>query len=196
MSQASPPDEDSKARLGATDFAGSPSPVRRAAWPVAVALGAAAIAGALWVGSGQLGPTLELPPERAEASRGPDTPVRDPARDAAIEASRTAIDAQDWKTAQRLLAPLVAANPADAEAQYNLGLANHRTGNYNAARSGYLRALRAKPNFPDARYNLAVLTWSRGVKDEARHHVAQFVAAWPDDPRGGELRALVGTAGP
>ena len=71
---------------------------------------------------------------------------------------------------------------------------HHRRNAYNAARSGYLAALRADPGYSDARYNLAVLCWHRGVAPEARHHAEKFRTAYPDDPRGAKLETLMAAA--
>ena len=160
-----------------------------------VLVGAAALAAAaLWFGSTQLGGGGDPVTAPGVPETSGDARPADPDRDAAIEASRAAINADDPERAAEILVPLVEANPEDAAAQYNLGVASHKSGKYNAARSGYLRALRANPEFPDARYNLVVLTWNRGVQEEARHHLRKFKEAWPNEPRIAELEALVGAA--
>ena len=117
-------------------------------------------------------------------------------RPAQLQSAKIAILRERYDDAEALLRPLVDADPNDADAHYNLGLVAHRRNRYNAARSGYLAALRAKADYPDARYNLAVLTWNREVKGEARHHVARFIEQWPTDPRTPQLVALVGAAEP
>jgi len=117
-------------------------------------------------------------------------------RPAQLQSAKIAILREHYDDAEARLRPLVEADPKDADAHYNLGLIAHRRNRYNAARSGYLAALRAKANYPDARYNLAVLTWNREVKGEARHHVARFIEQWPADPRTPELIALVGARAP
>jgi tetratricopeptide (TPR) repeat protein len=112
-------------------------------------------------------------------------------RDATVAAAKLAIALSRHDEAIGLLEPLVAASPRDAIAQYDLGLAHHRRNDYNGARRGYLAALRADPSLADARFNLAVLCWQRGIQGEGRHHVDKFLAAFPEDPRGAELKAML-----
>lgn len=111
-------------------------------------------------------------------------------RDAALLAGKLAILRDDLDEAARLLTPL-AADGKDALVLYNLGLVAQKRGRYNDARSRYLAALQADPTYAPARFNLAVLTWEAGAKDEAQHHARKFLAAAPDDPRGEELRKLI-----
>jgi len=111
-------------------------------------------------------------------------------RDAQLLAAKLAILRDDLDVAARLLEPL-AADGRDALVLYNLGLIAQRRGTYNVARSRYLAALKADASYAPARYNLALLTWDAGIKDEARHHAARFLELSPNDPRGAELRAKV-----
>ena len=108
-------------------------------------------------------------------------------RSAALFVGSTALVKGDLDEAARALGPLVAADPGDAEAQYDLGLVADRRGDYNAARTAYLAALRSDPAFADARYNLALLTFRRGAVDEAKHHARKLREDHPGDPRGAEL---------
>ncbi len=109
-------------------------------------------------------------------------------RDAKLLAAKLAILRNDLPAADRLLRPLVAEEPQLASARYNLGIVAHRRGEYNGARAEYLAALQADPRHAASRYNLALLTWSAGVRDEARHHASKFLELAPDDPRGAQLR--------
>jgi len=93
---------------------------------------------------------------------------------------------------QKALAPIVAADPTDAEALYDLALIADKRGDYNGARSGYLAALRYDSTLADARYNLVMLTQKRGVFEEAKHHAKKFAEAYPNDPRGADLARIVG----
>jgi len=111
-------------------------------------------------------------------------------RDAELLAAKLAILRDDLDAARRLLEPL-ASNGTDALALYNLGLIAQRTGHYNEARTRYLAALKADPNYAAIRYNLAVLTWDAGVKDEAQHHARLFLELSPNDPNAPELRRKV-----
>jgi tetratricopeptide (TPR) repeat protein len=116
-------------------------------------------------------------------------------RDASVHAAKLAILREDYDAAMAFLGPLVAADPADAVAQYNLALAYQHKGDYNRARNGYLAALKTDPRQADARYNLAVLCFERGIHEEARHHVAKFRSTYVDDPRGPALERMVGGMG-
>lgn len=72
-----------------------------------------------------------------------------------------------------------------------VALHHDEKGDYNRARAGYLAALRADPRHADARHDLALLCWRQGVEEEARHHAETFRRAFPDDPRGPKLTALM-----
>ena len=102
------------------------------------------------------------------------------------------IVANDLGTAEKLLDELLAANEKDAEALYDRALVADKRGDYNVARERYLGALAARPNSPDARYNLALLTLRHGAREEAASHARKFRETWPNDPRGPGLQARVG----
>lgn len=116
-------------------------------------------------------------------------------RDAKLLAAKLAILREDLDEATRLLEPL-AADGGDALVLYNLGLVAQKRGKYNNARSRYLAALKADPNYNPARFNLAVLTWEAGVKDEAQHHARKFIEAAPDDPNVAKLQGMLGGVAP
>ncbi|MFO7563442.1 MAG: tetratricopeptide repeat protein [Enhygromyxa sp.] len=151
------------------------------------------------------------PPEPAEAVAALERSIELEAQgqlDAAVEAARAAVAAggqrsaklqgaklailtESYDEAEALLTELIEADANDADAHYNLGLVAHHHNRYNKARSSYLAALRAREDYPEARYNLAVLTWRRNVVEEARHHVERFAERWPNDPRTPELVAML-----
>jgi tetratricopeptide (TPR) repeat protein len=114
-------------------------------------------------------------------------------RDARLLAGMAAILTGDLDAADGWLAPLVQADPLDAQAQYDLALVADKRGDYNRAREGYLATLRADPRSADARYNLALLTYRAGILSEAQHHARKFREAFPGDPRGAELASRVAT---
>lgn len=114
-------------------------------------------------------------------------------RDSVLLLGALWVTAGDLEKATTTLLPLVAADPRDAAALYNLALIADRRGDYNRARRGYLETLRADPGLASARYNLAVLAHRHHVREEARHHAQSFVESFPDDPRGAELLRM--TAG-
>lgn len=111
-------------------------------------------------------------------------------RDAQLLAAKLAILRDDLDVAARLLEPL-AADGKDSLVLYNLGLIAQRRGTYNPARTHYLAALKADPTYAPARYNLALLTWEAGIKEEAKHHAQKFIELSPGDPRAADLRAKV-----
>lgn len=115
-------------------------------------------------------------------------------RDAAVLLAFLQINAGDLEGAKQALGPLVAADPDDSEAQYDLALVADKQDRFNSARQGYLAALRADRFNADARYNLTLLTLRHGIIDEARHHVRQFREIFPDDPRNAELARTVAAA--
>lgn len=114
-----------------------------------------------------------------------------PTRDAYMLGARLAITLGDDAQAERWTDAVIAEHPEDALAFYNRGLIAQRADRYNAARTAYIAALRLQPNLADARYNLALLVWSQGAKDEARHHVTRFLEMFPEDTRGPALRQMM-----
>jgi len=112
--------------------------------------------------------------------------------DARLLTGALAIARGDFSEAHTWLAPLARQNPVDPRVAYNLALVADRQGDYNAAREGYLRALRADGKMAEARHNVALLTWRAGVMKEAHHHASRFLEAFPEDPRGPELARTVG----
>lgn len=111
-------------------------------------------------------------------------------RDVRVLAAKLAVLRNDLDGASALLAPL-AGDMDDALVQYNLGLIAQRRNEYNKARSAYLAATKADPTLALARFNLAILTWDAGVREEAQHHARKFIEMTPDDPRAAELRVKV-----
>ncbi len=106
------------------------------------------------------------------------------------------ISAGELDAAATELHAVLAAQPSSAQATYDLALIAQKKNQYRDAREGYLRALKLDPQMADARYNLVVLTRDLGATLEAQHHVDEFVAAYPNDPRILALRMLVATPPP
>ncbi len=125
-----------------------------------------------------------------EALKVPDAALSE--RDATLLIASLQIDHGDKIEARKLLDDLIKRDPQDGDAIYDVALLDDRASSYNAAREGYLRALRANPELRAARYNLAVLTMGQGIVTEARHHALKFAETWPDDPRSAELIKLTG----
>lgn len=115
-----------------------------------------------------------------------------PTRDAYMLGARLAYNRKEDARSSAWTEAVLSENPADAGALYNRGLLAHRADQYNDARTAYVTALRHDPTLADARYNLALLVWEHGAKDEARHHVTRFVERFPSDPRGAKLRRMMG----
>jgi tetratricopeptide (TPR) repeat protein len=128
-----------------------------------------------------------LPEARLAVDRGA-------GRDAGVLLAFLLINAGELDAATKVLAPLVAADPADAEAQYDLALVADKQNRFNSARQGYLAALRADGKLADARYNITLLTLRHGIIDEARHHARQFREVFPNDPRNEALGRMVAAA--
>jgi tetratricopeptide (TPR) repeat protein len=105
-------------------------------------------------------------------------------RDAKLLAAKLAILREDFDEASRLLEPL-SKDAGDALVLYNLGLVAQKRGRYNSARSRYLAALRADAAYNPARFNLAILTWEAGAKEEAVHHARKYIEAEPNSPHAG-----------
>ncbi len=86
---------------------------------------------------------------------------------------------------------VIASEPENAPANYDLALVAHRKNRYRDAREGYLRALKLDPTYLDARYNLVLLTHDAGADQEASHHLDELRKAAPNDARiDGLARAL------
>ena len=92
--------------------------------------------------------------------------------------------------------PLLAANAQDADVVYDLALIADKRGKYNDARNGYLAALKINPTYKEARYNLAMLTWRRGVVEEAKNHARKYAEIAPGDPAAVTLLEMVGEKAP
>jgi len=99
--------------------------------------------------------------------------------------------AGDLERAGRAFRDVLATEPNDLEATYDLGLVAQKQGRYGEARSSYFKALRGDPKHLGARYNLAILAHSIGATAEANHHLARFAELAPDSVQLGELRAAL-----
>ncbi len=80
----------------------------------------------------------------------------------------------DWELQRKYLAKAIEAykksieiNPNSYDAQYNLGLAYHITGNYDQAGKCYCNAIKSAPMNYEAHYNLAILLRKMGHYKEA-----------------------------
>jgi tetratricopeptide (TPR) repeat protein len=117
-------------------------------------------------------------------------------RDAELLAGALAIVFGDEAAAKGWLEPLAKDAAPDGDALYNLALLADKRGDYNAAREGYIAALKADRSLANARYNLVHLTHRHGVAAESQHHARTFVESYPSDPRGPDLLRLTGATTP
>lgn len=100
---------------------------------------------------------------------------------------------KDYAAAKHELDGYLGRHPDDPRAVYNAALVSELTGDYNAARQGYLRVVtKLQPRHADARYNLVMLTWRQGALPEAKHHAQRFSEDFPRDPRRASLQQLLG----
>jgi tetratricopeptide (TPR) repeat protein len=103
-----------------------------------------------------------------------------------------AFRANDLGKAKQEFEKMLAEDPNDVDALYNLALIAQRQDRYREAREGYLKVLALGPTHLDARYNLAVLTQSIGATNEAQHHAKKLEqAAGPNDERVTKLKQLL-----
>lgn len=86
---------------------------------------------------------------------------------------------------------LLAHEPDDLEAEYNLALVAQKQNRYGEARKLYLAVLRARPEQRQARYNMAILAHSIGAEPEAQHHAALLEKTAPGDPMLARLSAAL-----
>jgi tetratricopeptide (TPR) repeat protein len=101
------------------------------------------------------------------------------------------VQAGDLDRAAERFQALLALDPDNAAAVYDLALIAHHRNRYRDAREGYLRVLRLDPRNFDARYNLVVLTHDARADMEARHHLDKLEQIDPNDPRIGPLRRML-----
>jgi len=116
-------------------------------------------------------------------------------RDARLLAAAIAIGSGELDVAAEYVEAILRSDRTDEDAVYNRALIADRRGDYNRAREGYLATLKLSPAYAAARYNVAVLTWHRGVRDEARHHVQLFLRHYPGDPGIAALLEMVSAEG-
>lgn len=119
-------------------------------------------------------------PAGARSPLEPDTPKLQQAEDL--------LEKSDFAKARDMLAPLAAADPKNARAAYDLGVAEEALNHSDAAKSAYTAAISADPKQFEAHLALGMLLARQGAMPAARE---QFAAASTLTPSGGEtaLRA-------
>lgn len=85
----------------------------------------------------------------------------------------------DTAAAKRNFEALLAAEPMNKLASYNLGVLAQQAGDEKAAAEGYTRTLEVDPNYEPALYNLAILTNKQG---DAQGAAALYERALKADP--------------
>ena len=99
-----------------------------------------------------------------------------------ISDAESALEKQDYKTAEAKLKVLAAANPKDGRVQYDLGFAEERNGKETDAAKAYAASIAAIPDFAEPKVALGLLD-ARAGKLEAAHaelmDAAKLTAATP-----------------
>lgn len=90
-----------------------------------------------------------------------------PAKD--ITHAEAAMDQQQWPTAEALLRKLVAANPKDVRAWFDLGYVMHEQNNYPEAISAYRGAVSAQPESFECNLNLGMMLAHEKHPDAAKY---------------------------
>jgi tetratricopeptide (TPR) repeat protein len=105
--------------------------------------------------------------------------------------------AGNWAQAKIAFEKMLALDPDDLDAVYNLALIAQNQNRYRDAREGYLKVLKLSPRHTDARFNLGLLTHSVGAVEEAKHNLEELQKiAPPGDDRVSRLQAVLATPAP
>jgi tetratricopeptide (TPR) repeat protein len=130
----------------------------------------------------------QLPP----GTHSVDDHAQQNAASAQISEAESALEKQDYKTAEAKLKVLAAANPKDGRVQYDLGFAEERNGEEADAAKAYAAAIASIPEFAEPKVALGLLD-ARSGKIEAAHKQltdAAMIPTAPPELRGRALRAL------
>ena len=109
-----------------------------------------------------------------------------------ISEAESALEKQDYKTAETQLKVLAAANPKDGRVQYDLGFAEERNGEEADAAKAYAASIAAIPEFAEPKVALGLLDARMGHLEAAHQELldaAKIPTAAPE-LRGRALRAL------
>jgi tetratricopeptide (TPR) repeat protein len=97
--------------------------------------------------------------------------------------ARTVMRNRDWRNEFTLFQSAVAAAPASAKAQHNLGVQYSNRGDFARAVELFQAALRIEPEYADARAALGFATYRTGRKEEGLAWMEQaFRSSGPDNP--------------
>ena len=94
---------------------------------------------------------------------------------------RTVVRNNDWRDEMTLFTKTVQAAPDSPRAHLNVGNANMRLGNRNAAIASYRRAIEIDPDYPDALSNLAGIYAQQGDMKTALPYIQRAVEAAPNN---------------
>jgi YaiO family outer membrane protein len=128
-----------------------------------------------------------LPPAQV-CPASPDAP-------ASAEAARAARLSGDYDGAYCALERTLAREPRSADAWVELGFLNAVSGQTDAARDAFLRALEIAPDYDDAKLGLAQLAYRSGDLPAARMWIGRISPERTDDPELRALRRAAGAAG-
>jgi Tfp pilus assembly protein PilF len=117
---------------------------------------------------------------------------RTDAANARLRDAETALENGDYATAVKALQALAADRPADAQVLYDLGFAQERTNDDDAAAKSYAAAIAADPNVVEPRIALGFLDARTGHADKAHGELAAVAQLQTASPqlRARALRAL------
>ncbi len=105
------------------------------------------------------------------------------------------IEAQLSRHASKVLSRLVELRPKDAYAHHNLAVSYFMMGRYDEGIRHCLNALKYKPNYPLATYNLALAYHQKGDREQAKLYASRALEMDPEDRHIVELARELGTAG-
>jgi tetratricopeptide (TPR) repeat protein len=136
----------------------------------------------LWPGAS----FAQQPPPVPPTSHAPQTKTQPPAQpvlDAEAAAAKS-----DWKTADGILTPWIAAHPDDARALFDAGYVADAENHLDQAASLYRRATQVNPSSFEAHLSLGLLLARQGKLDEARSELATATTLDPGNG-GADLKA-------
>ncbi len=143
---------------------------------------------ALFAVAASAGVAQQLPP----GTHSVDDHAQQNAASQQISEAESALEKQDYKTAEAKLKVLAAANPQDGRVQYDLGFAEERNGEEADAAKAYAASIAAIPEFAEPKVALGLLDARTGQLEAAHQELldaAKLPAAAPE-LRGRALRAL------
>jgi len=135
-----------------------------------------------------VGVAQQLPP----GTHSVDDHAQQNATSEAIRDAESALEKQDFKTAETKLKVLAAADPKDGRVQYDLGFAEERNGEEAEAAKAYEASIAAIPEFAEPKAALGLLEARSGKFEAAQKHLTDAAMMQTATPelRGRALRAL------